>query len=603
MTTQFSRSKKTLSLAYPPTTQRYALRSSLWLAMLLSGCSLSQEQPKIVIDKLVPTAQHETSAKPIPAKTTIQVPLSANTVFRLLAAETLAAKGMPEPAAHVYLDLVTDQPDQAIAQRAYELATQSSDRKLLEAATLANTKANPEFIESWQVQILLALKAGNTDTALRNWQTFFSKSRSSGVSEKEIFLSAATLGQEGLDPDVLEKFGAGVVVLHPDSYMALLMQVVFAVNAERWQKGFDLLWQGLKKYPDQAEIAQLVASMLARQPNDQGITWLLSYIERHPNELGIREQLARALVANKNLEAAKQQFLAIQTLKPSPTIQMSLGLIELELNNPSEAEKWIRPLLELNALKEMASYYLAQCLLLQGQKEAALELWSQVRGDDYGLDALIWRTQTLFDLDRKTEAFDLFKTFEPDNDHDYARWIRAQVRLSLLADLSAQALRILDLAITQKPEMGDIWRDRANLRYDQGDHKGFEADMRKALTINDQDAEAMNALGYFLTDTNQSLPEARKLLEKANEISPNKHHIMDSLGWLAFHEGKLEQAQTLLENAYQLQADSEILFHWLKTLLAQKALEKARDLATTEGVKYPQDKNLQQLIQQIPKAN
>ncbi len=601
MTTEFSRSRKTLSLAYPPTTQRFALRSSLWLAMLLSGCSLSQEQPKIVIDKLVPTAQEVTNTKPTPK--TIQAPLSANTVFRLLAAETLAAKGMPEPAAHVYLDLVQDQPDQAIAQRAYELATQSSDRKLLEMATLANTKANPEFIESWQVQILLALKAGDLDSALRNWQAFFSKSRTSGVSEKEIFLSAATLGQEGIDPDVLGKFGAGIVEQHPNSPMALLMQVVFAVNAERWQTGFDLLWQGLEKHPDQSEIAQLLASMLARQPNDKGISWLLGYTERHPNELSIREQLARALVADKKLEEAKQQFLAIQNIKPSPTIQMSLGLIELELNDPIEAEKWIRPLLEQIALREMASYYLAQALLLQGQKETAIELWSQIRGGDYGLDALIWRTQTLFDLNRKTEAFDSLKNFEPDNDHDYARWIRAQVRLSLLADLSTQAISILDMAIAQKPEMGDLWRDRANLRYDQGDVKGFESDMRHALSINDQDAEAMNALGYFLTDTNRSLAEARNLLEKANQLTPNKHHIIDSLGWLAFHEGKLELAQSLLEQAYQLQADSEILTHWLTTLLAQKALDKARNLATTEGVKYPQDKKLQQLIQQIPKGN
>ena len=215
---------------------------------------------------------------------------------------------------------------------------------------------NPEFLESWQVQILLALRAGDTDSALRNWQSFFTKSRSSGLSEKEIFLSAATLGQEDLNHDVLEKFGAGVVAQHPSAPMARLMQVVFAVNAERWQTGFALIWKGLETFPDQPEIAQLLASMLARQPDEKGITWLQGYVERHPKELGIREQLARALVANKRLTAAKQQFLAIHDTKTTPTIQMSLGLIELELNNGAEAETWLRPLLEEPALREMATY-------------------------------------------------------------------------------------------------------------------------------------------------------------------------------------------------------------------------------------------------------
>ncbi len=593
MTTEFGTRS-----AFLPQTRQTLLKTSFWLSMLLSGCSLSQEQPKIVIEKLVtpPTVAANAATEPVQVMTT---PLTANTMFRLLAAETLAARGLNEPAAHVYLELAQDQPDQAIAQRAYELATQSANSKLLAAATLANTKANPAFLESWQVQILLALRAKNPSEALSNWEGFFARSRAAGLSEKEIFLSAATLGQEELDADVLKIFAEGIVQRHPEAYMAILMQVVFAVNHERWQSAFEYLWVGLRRFPDQAELVQLLASMLARQPDEKGINWLQGYIERNPKDLAIREQLARALVANKRLEEAKTLFLSIQQAKSSITTQMSIGLIELELNRPVEAEAWIRPLVEEPALREMASYYLAQSLFFQDKKAEAIALWAEVKGSDYGLDALIWRSQAMFDMDQKKEALALLAAFEVTSEHDYQRWIRVQVRLSMLIPDIDNAQKILDQAIAAKPEVSSFWRDRANLRYDSGNIVGFEQDMRQALSLNDQDPEVLNALGYFLADTNQSLPEARQLLEKANSLSPNKHHILDSLGWLAFREGKLTQAQSLLAQAYQLEADNEVLLHWLTVLLALGDQTQAKMLVTQEGQKFPDDANLQQLMQKI----
>jgi Flp pilus assembly protein TadD len=123
--------------------------------------------------------------------------------------------------------------------------------------------------------------------------------------------------------------------------------------------------------------------------------------------------------------------------------------------------------------------------------------------------------------------------------------------------------------------------------------------MRRALALNNEDPDILNALGYFLTDTKRSLKEARQLLEKANTLAPNKYHILDSLGWLAFREGKMEQAKTLLEQAYRLQADSEILTHWLTVLVNMGNKVQAKNLAEEEGKKFTQDSKLQTVIQQI----
>lgn len=72
---------------------------------------------------------------------------------------------------------------------------------------------------------------------------------------------------------------------------------------------------------------------------------------------------------------------------------------------------------------------------------------------------------------------------------------------------------------------------------------------------------AYNALGYSLAERNTRLPEARQLVLKALELAPKDPFIMDSLGWVEFRSGNLEEARRLLQNAFDLKPDAEIAAH------------------------------------------
>jgi tetratricopeptide (TPR) repeat protein len=76
-----------------------------------------------------------------------------------------------------------------------------------------------------------------------------------------------------------------------------------------------------------------------------------------------------------------------------------------------------------------------------------------------------------------------------------------------------------------------------------------EAQFRKVLEIDPDDAAALNYLGYMLADRNLRLEEARKMIAKALEIEPNNGAYLDSLGWVNFRMGKLDEAETLLRQA------------------------------------------------------
>jgi tetratricopeptide (TPR) repeat protein len=73
-----------------------------------------------------------------------------------------------------------------------------------------------------------------------------------------------------------------------------------------------------------------------------------------------------------------------------------------------------------------------------------------------------------------------------------------------------------------------------------------EAEFRKVLTINPENASALNYLGYMLADRNLRLQEAHGFIAKALELEPNNGAYLDSLGWVNFRLGKLDDAEANL---------------------------------------------------------
>ena len=94
-------------------------------------------------------------------------------------------------------------------------------------------------------------------------------------------------------------------------------------------------------------------------------------------------------------------------------------------------------------------------------------------------------------------------------------------------------------------------------QYDQA-----EAEFRKVLEAHGQQyASAANYLGYMLADRNVRLDEASDLIKKALDMEPENGAYLDSLGWVYYRQGKLDQAEGLLQRALQRQPDPTVHDH------------------------------------------
>ena len=88
-----------------------------------------------------------------------------------------------------------------------------------------------------------------------------------------------------------------------------------------------------------------------------------------------------------------------------------------------------------------------------------------------------------------------------------------------------------------------MYYDRQKL-YDQA-----EAEFRKALAIDPQNASVLNYLGYMLTDQGRKLPEALKMIRQAVDLEPQNGAYLDSLGWAYFKLGQYSEAEDYLHQA------------------------------------------------------
>ncbi len=115
----------------------------------------------------------------------------------------------------------------------------------------------------------------------------------------------------------------------------------------------------------------------------------------------------------------------------------------------------------------------------------------------------------------------------------------------------AKALNQAEALSTTKPEKQGVQFARGAMLEKQKNFEGAEAEFRKVLQTDPDNAGALNYLGYMLADRNIRLDEAQKMISRAVELEPGNGAYLDSLGWVQFRQNRLEQAEDSLRKALE----------------------------------------------------
>ena len=127
-----------------------------------------------------------------------------------------------------------------------------------------------------------------------------------------------------------------------------------------------------------------------------------------------------------------------------------------------------------------------------------------------------------------------------------------------------------------KPEKESINFMRGAMFERQKKYSAAEAEFRKVIESNPQNAGALNYLGYMFADRGERLDEARDLIRKALEIEPDNGAYLDSMGWVNFRLNKLDEAErNLRESIEKINGDPTVYDHLGDVYLKQGKIKEA----------------------------
>jgi tetratricopeptide (TPR) repeat protein len=197
------------------------------------------------------------------------------------------------------------------------------------------------------------------------------------------------------------------------------------------------------------------------------------------------------------------------------------------------------------------------------------------------------------------QARDLVRALPERNADDKKQKFLAEVQLLRDAKQYQPAYDMLLKASTAAPEDSDLLYDQAMVAEKLNRMDEMERLLRRLIELKPDNQNAYNALGYSLADRKVRLEEARTLIQKAVQLAPDDPFIADSLGWVEYRLGNMEEASRILEAAYKRRPDPEIAAHLGEVLWAAGKRDRAVAVWKEASLADADNETLQETLKRL----
>ena len=279
----------------------------------------------------------------------------------------------------------------------------------------------------------------------------------------------------------------------------------------------------------------------------------------------------------------------------------AVGLLSMQIEDWDEAEKAVRQAARVAPDDaDRVRFHLAQIAEARGKRDLAIERFREVGEGEQYMQARVRLAHLLAEKGEVEAARQALHEISGDADVQHrVRLAEAQVLRD--AGRDQEAFDLLDEGLLERPDDGDLLYESALLAERMGRHEVMEGRLRKLIALEEDNAHALNALGYSLADRGERLEEAQSLIDRAAALSPDDPFIMDSQGWVRFRRGDVKGGLETLERAYKIRPDPEIAAHIGEVLWALDRREEANRVWREAQAKFPDNSALREVIERFAK--
>jgi tetratricopeptide (TPR) repeat protein len=510
-------------------------------------------------------------------------------VAALMAAEFAWQDGRRESAARHYVRAAGLSDDPAVAARAARVALIAGELALAREALARWRALDPAARDQREVEAGLALAEGQPDRAAAALDALLAPGDEAGRTLVGRALLAAPRREDALA--LVERYcgradlpgGAEPLALFGQVAQQLGDVVLAGRCAETAtgrhpgaQAGWVLAGQLAVARGDKAAAKAAFARALALEPTDRNLRLTYAAVLHRLNETAEAARTLGEVPPDDEVLAAQAAYAV--AAGDTETIRANHdALARLPTPRPSE---------RLLLLGQMAE--------LSGLPETALEWYRQVPEGPQYLDARFRIAVVHESQGRIDEALAVLAELRAGGIADDAKLAESWL---LEAEIAERGGRSERAEAAYRAGLADLPDDR-RLLYGLGLHLVARDRIDEALAIfgrlverDPEDADALNALGYTMTDRTDRHEEARGYIERALALKPDSAAIIDSMGWVLYRLGRPAEALPHLERAFALEPNAEIGAHlgevlWVlgRRAEARAIFDRARELEPDNAV-------------------
>ncbi|WAH57969.1 tetratricopeptide repeat protein [Pseudomonas silvicola] len=562
--------------------------SALLLAfVLLNGCQAwppGKHQDTVAVQDSTP--------KPA-EKPQVYGSFTEDTVFSLLTAELAGQRNRFDIALGNYVDQANKTQDPGVSERAFRIAEYvGADQASLDTS-LVWAKNAPKDLDAQRAAAIQLARNGRYDESMVYMEKVL---QGQGDTHFDFLaLSAADTDQDTRN-GLLQSFDR-LLAKYPDNNQLIFGKALLLQQDGDNQGSLKLL----EDHPPQnGEIAPILLHARLLQLLDRGkeaLPLLEKSIRQNPDDKRLRLTYARMLVEQNRMADAKVQFASlVQQYPEDDELRYSLALVCLEAKAWDEAASYLQELVDRGAHVDSAHLNLGRIAEEKGDPQGALAEYEQVGGGNDYLPAQLRQADILMASGRVAEARKrLAAAREAQPDYTIQLYL---VEAETLANNDQQeaAWQLLAKALTLYPDDLNLLYTRAMLAEKRNDLTQMEADLRAIIKREPDNAMALNALGYTLSDRTTRYSEAKDLIERAHKINPDDPAVLDSLGWVNYRLGHLNEAETYLRKALDSFPDQEVAAHLGEVLWANGKQREARQVWAKYLKEQPESPTLRNTV-------
>lgn len=554
-------------------------------AILAMGTAIASAQPSDPPAKPAESEQTSDLEKAMETENR-QAAMSAELFYEILVGEMAAQEGALTDAQALMMEAARNSDNEKLYRRATELAVQSRSGEQALRNARAWLNAYPESRDANRAVLRLMVtmnRIADSASYLRR-EVELTPAERRGSTFLAITQLYGNASDKPLAADVVEQALESSLKDPQTGPMAWAAIGHMRLVAGQKPAALQALQNGEKLNPDSSAVA-LLGMELLESGSAEVEPLVQRYINKNPSPQ-LRMAFARVLIGQKRPADAKAQIKAITSESPEfPEAWAVLANLQLQDKEYDEAEQSItqfaalQPRLPDGVARKagQAQLYLLQADLAEKRKrydeaDAYLQL---IPGAPNLLSVQARRADLLARQGKIREARAIIRAVPAEGPNQQRLKQIAEIQLLRDANLPQEAYALQARLQTQFPDDIELTYDTALMAERAGKTHEMERLLRSIIERKPDFQHAYNALGYSYADRNIKLEEAQALIQKALDMTPGDPFITDSLAWVHFRRGHLDEAEKLLEQAYETRQDAEIAAHLGEVLWAQNKRDRA----------------------------